>query len=272
MLKFISFGSGSSGNCYYLGNDEEAILIDAGIGIRKFKRYLKEYGLTTSIIKGILITHDHADHVKAVGPLSKEYNLPVHTTALVHKGITRTNHSKKTIGETNVKVIEKDLEFSIGSFCITAFAIPHDSMENVGYRIQFHDITFCIMTDVGMPTEAVKNYIRQTNYLVIEANYDMEMLVNGKYPKQLQDRIMGGNGHLCNTQTAALLAECFHQDLKCVWLCHLSEENNHPELARKTIEFHLRNFGINAGTDFKLEVLRRLIPTGPFMIEEQDRS
>lgn len=269
MLKFISFGSGSSGNCYYLGNDEEAILIDAGIGIRKFKRYLKEYGLTTGIIKGIVITHDHADHVKAVGPLSKEYNLPVHATALVHKGITRTNHSKKTIDAKNVMEIEKDEEFRIGGFSITAFAIPHDSMENVGYCIRYGDITFSIMTDVGMPTEAVRKYIGQTNYLVLEANYDKEMLVKGKYPKLLQDRIMGGNGHLCNTQTAQLLAECFHKDLKCVWLCHLSEENNHPELARKTIEMHLRNFGIIAGTDFKLEVLRRLIPTGPFIIEEQ---
>ena len=267
MLEFVSFGSGSSGNCYYLGNDEGAVLIDAGISIRKLKRYMKEHGLTFSSIKGILITHDHADHVKAVGHVSNEFNLPVYTTELVHKGIGRTNHAKKKLDGKNVIVIEKETEFSVSGFNITAFTIPHDSMDNVGYCIKCGDKTFTIMTDVGRPTDTVKAYIGKTNYLVLESNYDKEMLVNGKYPKILQDRIMSGTGHLSNQQTADTLAECFHKDLRNVWLCHLSEENNHPELARKTIEFHLRSYGIIAGTDFKLEVLRRLIPTGPYTLE-----
>lgn len=267
MLEFVSFGSGSSGNCYYLGNDEGAVLIDAGISIRRLKRYMKEYGLTFSNVRGILITHDHADHVKAVGHVSQEYNLPVYTTELAHKGLARSNHAKKKIDGKNVVTIEKEKGFSVGSFDITAFAIPHDSMDNVGYCIQSGDKTFTIMTDVGRPTDTVKTYIGKTNYLVLESNYDREMLINGKYPKILQDRIMSGSGHLSNQQAAETLAECFHQGLRNVWLCHLSEENNHPELARKTIEFHLRSYGIVAGADFSLEVLRRLTPTGPYIFE-----
>ena len=162
--------------------------------------------------------------------------------------------------------IEKDEEFTLAGFQITPFPIPHDSAENVGYCIRYADETFTIMTDVGMVTDCIKDYILRSNYLVLEANYDEEMLRNGKYPKMLQDRIMSGTGHLSNHQAAQVLAECLHPELKYVWLCHLSEENNHPELARKTVEMHLRSFGIIAGKDFQLEVLRRLIPTGPWQL------
>lgn len=266
MLKFLAFGSGSSGNCYYLGNDEGAILIDAGVGIRRLKRHIKEYGISQSDIDAIIITHDHADHVKAAGHISAEFNVPVYATELVHQGMNNNYHATKKISEDKQVVIEKDVRFSVAGFCVTAFAIPHDSSENVGYFIECEDKTFTIMTDVGMVTDAVREYIMKSNYLVFESNYDEEMLRNGKYPKLLQDRIRSGTGHLSNRQAAMALSDCFHQDLKNVWLCHLSEENNHPELARKTIEFHLRSFGIIAGKDFQLEVLRRVIPTGPFML------
>ena len=266
MMKFVSIGSGSSGNCYYLANDEAAILIDAGIGIRRLKRCIKEYGLNMSIVKGVIITHDHADHVKAAGNVSQDYALPVYATELVHKGINTNYHSLKKVEADKVVIIEKDKPFSLAAFDITAFNIPHDSSENVGYAISYKGQTFTIMTDVGAVTDTVLSYIGKANHLVIEANYDEEMLRGGKYPKILQERIMSGTGHLSNHQAAKALSDAFHPDLKNVWLCHLSEENNHPELARKTIEFHLRSFGIIAGKDFQLEVLRRLIPTGPFIM------
>lgn len=266
MLTFLAFGSGSCGNCYYLGNDEGAILIDAGIGIRRLKRHMKEYGLSFANVKGIIVTHDHADHVKAAGYVSQEYGLPVYATELVHKGMSGNYHATKKIDADKVRIVEKECEFELAGFHITPFPIPHDSAENVGYNIRYADEAFTIMTDVGMVTDVVKEYIQKSNYLVLEANYDEEMLRNGKYPKMLQDRIMSGTGHLSNHQAAQALAECLHPDLKYVWLCHLSEENNHPELARKTVEMHLRSFGIIAGKDFQLEVLRRLIPTGPWQL------
>ncbi len=267
MLKFLSFGSGSSGNCYFLGNEEGSILIDAGIGIRKLKRYMKEYGLSFSSVRGILVTHDHADHVNAVGNISHDFGLPVYATELAYKGMRNNHHSRKKIDDGNVKLIEKGSEFTLSGFKITAFPIPHDSMDNVGYHIKYHETAFTIMTDVGRPTDTIREYIGKTNYLVLEANFDEEMLRNGKYPKMLQDRITNGTGHLSNHQAARTLAECFHPGLKSVWLCHLSEENNHPELARKTFEIELKSHGIITGKDFTLEILRRLIPTGPYIIE-----
>ena len=266
MLTFLSFGSGSCGNSYYLSNGEGAILIDAGIGIRRMKRNMKEYGLSFADIQGIIITHDHADHIKAAGQISKEYNIPVYATELVHKGINNNYHASKPVDADKARIIQEDVEFELAGFHITPFALPHDSLENMGYCIRRGDETFTIMTDVGMPTDTLKAYIAKSNYLVLEANYDVEMLRSGKYPKILQDRIMSGTGHLSNHQAAQVLAECLHPDLRYVWLCHLSEENNHPELARKTVEMHLRSFGIIAGKDFQLEVLRRLIPTGPYII------
>ena len=159
-----------------------------------------------------------------------------------------------------VKFVPKNEEFSIGTLRITAFELPHDSAENVGYSIRTdhpEDGVFTIMTDIGTLTDKVYEYIGKSNYLVFESNYDEEMLANGTYPKMLQERIKGGHGHLSNHQSAEALANSFHEGLQNVWLCHLSEENNHPELARKTVEYHLRGYGIIAGKDFQLEVLKR---------------
>lgn len=264
MLHFFSLGSGSCGNCYYISDGEIAILIDAGVGIRRFKRNMRDYGIKVSNIKAILITHDHADHIKAVGHISNEINVPVYTTETIHNSIKNNFNAIRKINNEHIRHIEELSPFNIGSFKITAYKIPHDSTENVGYKIEHEGKTFSIMTDVGAPTENVNNIITQSNYLVIEANYDDVMLRNGKYPQHLKERITCGTGHMSNKQTADTLAQNFHEGLSHIWLCHLSEENNHPELARKTIEFHLRGYGLIEGTDYNLTVLKRKIPTGPF--------
>ncbi len=267
MLQFISFGSGSCGNCYYLGDDKNAILIDAGVGIRRLKRNMRDYGINFSNIRGIIITHDHADHIKAAGYLSSELQLKVYATLNIHEGMRNNYNALKKVEGCHTRYIETEQAFELGSFRITAYKMPHDSTENVGYKIEYGDKVFTIMTDIGAPTEQLKYLIGASNYLVIESNYDEEMLISGKYPKHLKERIMSGTGHLSNSQTANVLAENFHEHLSHVWLCHLSEENNHPELARKTIDFKLRSYGIIAGKDFTLEVLRRKIPTGVFELE-----
>ncbi len=267
MLTFFSFGSGSCGNSYYISTGNDAILIDAGVGIRRFKKTLKEYGIKTSIIRGLFITHDHADHIKASGLISEEFKIPVYATAAVHSGINRNYQVKHKVAPELIKQTTPDEPIETGDFRITPFSLPHDASENVGYFIEACGTTFCIMTDVGAITDNVNKYILKTRNLVIEANYDREMLRQGRYPELLKQRITSGNGHLANIQTAEALSTNFHENLKRVWLCHLSEENNHPELARKTIDAHLRSFGIIAGTDFQLEVLRRKIPTGPFEID-----
>lgn len=264
MLKFISFGSGSSGNCYYLFTENDGILIDAGVGIRTLKKWFADFGLSMSNIHNILITHDHADHVKCVGSLSNDLKVPVYATRLVHAGIERNYCVRQKVNGANMKYVEKQTPFELGDFRITPFGIPHDSSDNVGYMIENGGVMFCLMTDAGRVTDEMKDYIARANYLVIEANHDDEMLMSGPYPDHLKERVASDNGHLSNKSCAVALAENASENLKHVWLCHLSEENNHPELARKTVEMILGSYGIVAGKDFMLEVLKRKTPSNLF--------
>ena len=268
MLQFISFGSGSCGNCSLLTNGRDSILIDAGVGIRHLKKFFREYGVKTQLIRGILITHDHTDHTKAAGYVSADYGFKVYATQRVHEGMLRNYHTTRKVDGHYRVDIEKDKVLQLGSLSITPFHIPHDSADNVGYCIESDGEVFTLMTDVGCVTEQVNQYISKSNYLVIEADYDTEMLQKGPYPPYLQKRIMSDSGHMSNDQCAQALAENFHEQLRNVWLCHLSEENNHPELARKTVEMKLRQYGIIAGKDFQLDVLRRGLPTGPWTLGE----
>ena len=261
MLRFISLGSGSSGNCYYLQTADDALLIDAGVGLRTLKKHLHNYGLRLDSVKHILITHDHADHVKSVGIISSEYNIPVYVINEVHNGIYRNYCVPRKIPADNVRHISKGEKIRLGDFIVTPFAVPHDSSGNVGYRIEAEGVTFCLMTDVGHVTEEMQDYIAEANYLVIEANYDVEMLKNGPYPQHLKVRIDGPTGHLSNVACGEAIANYATTCLKRVWLCHLSEENNHPVLALKTVEQTLRSYGIIIGKDFIVEDLKRKSPS-----------
>lgn len=267
MLNFISFGSGSSGNCYLLYTETDGLLIDAGIGSRNLKKRFKQFGLSVSKIKNILVTHDHADHIKAVGSLSSELGVSVYTTNKVHTGIQRNYCTSRKIPVDKQKDIEKGRAFNVGEFRVTPFGVPHDSLDCVGYMIEHSGIVFCLMTDIGIVTNEMKKFITRANYLVIEANHDIEMLKSGNYPQNLKDRILSDKGHLSNTSCAEAIIENMSEDLKHIWLCHLSEENNHPELARKTVETILRSHGVIVGKDVELDVLKRTFPTGPFELK-----
>lgn len=263
-MTFISFGSGSSGNCYYLSTGTDALIIDIGVGIRSLKREFTDYGISLSSIHNILITHDHTDHVKSVGSMSDQYHLPVYATHLVHEGIFRNRFIKKKVHEPYIRYIDKGVTTQIGEFTVTPFGVPHDASDNAGYIIKNNGKTFTIITDCGHITEEMPSIISNTDYLVIEANHDLEMLKNGPYPVYLQRRISGPNGHLSNDACGHVLAENFTSHLRHVWLCHLSEKNNTPELARKTVEDILAENNITVGEDLELTVLKRTSPTGPF--------
>ena len=267
MMKFISFGSGSSGNCYLLTTPNDALLIDLGVGLRGLKKDFRNYGLSLSMVHHVLITHDHADHIKSVGSFSHDYNIPVYATREVHVGINRNYCITQKISSELARVIEKGKTYQIGDFSVTPFGVPHDSSDNVGYFIEAEAPNFCVMTDVGTVTDEMKEYIRRARHLVIEANHDEEMVASGPYPQFLKTRILSQTGHLSNRNCALALIENMTEDLRNVWLCHLSEENNHPELARKTVESLLRDYGIIAGVDIQLEVLKRNSPTGVFELE-----
>lgn len=259
-LRFLSLASGSSGNCYYLGNKEYGILIDAGIGVRTIKKALKEKDIPFESIIALFITHDHADHIKSAGVLGEKYYIPVYSTAEIHVGMNKNYSMTEKIYQSK-RVIMKDEEVELRDFRITPFEVPHDGTDNVGYFIQYKGKNFVFATDLGhIPTD-VAAYLAQANFLVLEANYDLEMLRNGRYSPFLKQRVASDNGHMSNHDTAEFLASVYDDRLQYVFLCHLSQDNNHPELAYKTIEYRLNQNNIKVGKDLYLTVLKRTTPS-----------
>ena len=261
-MNFISLGSGSSGNCYLLQSGGTSILLDAGISMRTLRKHLKDFGLSLERdIAAVFVTHDHADHIKVVGNIATDFGTPIYATEIVHNGIACNRCLKIDLPESCKAYVEKGKPVTIGNFRITAFDVPHDSHDCVGYVAEADGVRFCLITDVGHVTDIICEQVRLANYLVLEANHDIDMLMMGKYSAYLEERISGERGHLSNLQAATLLAECATPQLRHVWLCHLSEENNHPELARKTAEAVLRDHGIIPGVDFKVDILKRKMPS-----------
>lgn len=269
MFRFISFGSGSCGNCYYILVDGCGIMIDAGIGIRRLKKYFSDYGFSFNELKYILITHDHADHVKSVGIISNTYGVPVYATRRVHEGIRRNYCVHKKIDAGNIKVMSVGDKIELNnSVTVEPFHVPHDSLDNVGYKIKIGTATFCLMTDIGHVTEEMAEVISGANYLIIEANYDKEMLWAGNYPEYLKRRVSGGNGHLSNSLCAQALSAYSTERLRRVWLCHLSEENNHPELARKTVEQTFKSSSSEHLASLPVDVLKRGVPSNVYELDD----
>lgn len=267
MIQFLSLASGSSGNCYYLSNTKTSILIDAGIGARTIKKQLKEFGLSLESISAVLVTHDHVDHVKAVGHLGEKARIPIYATQQVHRGIEQNYCISKKL-ETSACYIRPEETFTIGDFRITAFDVPHDSHGNTGYFIECDGQKFCLATDIGHLTETIRTYLGQADDIVLEANFDETMLQMGPYPAHLKERILSPNGHLSNREAAEFLTDHYSPRWKYVWLCHLSKDNNHPDLAYKTVEIALAKIGIKAGEDLQVIPLRRTTPTGIFHLNE----
>ena len=194
-VRFISLASGSSGNCYYLGTDTYGILIDAGIGIRTIKKTLRDINVAMESIRAVFVTHDHADHIKAVGHLGEKLNIPVYTTARVHAGINKSYCMTEKL-YSSVRYLEKEQPMELEDFHIESFEVPHDGTDNVGYCIEIDGKVFSFLTDLGEITPTAAKYIRKANYLILEANYDEEMLKMGPYPQYLKERISSGTGFL----------------------------------------------------------------------------
>jgi phosphoribosyl 1,2-cyclic phosphodiesterase len=265
-VKFMSLASGSSGNCYYLGYEDHGILIDAGIGIRTIKKHLKDANIPMDSIRGVFVTHDHADHIKAIGHLGEKLHIPIYATALTHKGMDKSYCMTKKL-DGSVRFLEKEAPMQCGPFRITSFEVPHDGTDNVGYFIEVNGRFFSFVTDLGEITPLVARYINKANYLILEANYDEDMLETGSYPAYLKQRISGKRGHLSNSAAAGFLAENIREELQYIWLCHLSKDNNLPELACETVACKLREKGIVVGRDVQLLALKRNTPSGLYLLE-----
>lgn len=269
-LKFISLGSGSSGNCYYFNADGHGLLIDAGVNLRDFYRYFNMFGLSLEEVKDILITHDHADHVKSAGVISAALHAQVYALDDCFMGMKRNRFMHKKVRADFQKRVEMGVPFDLGPFHIEAFPVPHDSAACCGYMLTVGGVTFCIATDIGHVTDEIGQHIREAQYVIMESNYDADMLTGGSYPAFLKKRITNGTGHLSNDEAAKFLAETLTPATRHVWLCHLSEENNRPELAIGATRDALTAAGFTIGTaadTLRLDTLPRMAPTKLYEIE-----
>lgn len=238
-LFFMSLGSGSSGNCFYIGDRSSGLLIDAGIKADDVLLALKRNGISTQQIKGILLTHDHHDHIsQAYAILRANRHMRLYCTPRTFNGVLRRHNISRRIKDYH-QAIYKEIPIQIGSLMVTAFEVSHDSTDCVGFHIATPHHTFAIATDLGTITPRADHYMRQAQTIVIEANYDREMLVNGAYPEYLKARILSARGHLDNADTAEFLASALTPEVNRVFLCHLSHENNTPERAVATVTSRL---------------------------------
>ena len=266
MINFISLSSGSNGNCYYLGNKEMAVVVDVGIGGRTIKRRLEDNGLSPSNIGMILVTHNHIDHIKYLGSVADKLSVPVFAPAGIHRALENHPCTKGYLGGCR-RVIRKETFNMHRGVKFVAFDVPHDAVETVGYYIDFFGEKFVFMTDLGEVPQAAIEYCRQADHIIIESNYDVDMLIHGPYSPDLKRRILQGSGHLSNEQCACALKSVYHKDLKSIYLCHLSENNNAPPLAYKCASEALVKMGVERGSDLKWFCLPRREASPVFTFE-----
>ena len=306
MTQFVSISSGSNGNCYYIGNECAGILIDAGIGTRTIKKRLGEVGIPVERIRCVLVSHDHFDHIRSLGTFAERFHKPVYATAPCIAAFNRHYCTRGYLGPGRCHelvpgermvieadnpaddVAEREGLAELPGFChagvpdgaevpgtrrgiyVLPFRVPHDATDTVGFFIDFFGETFTFLTDLGAVTEDAVSFAARSRHLIVEANYDPEMLRTGSYPPDLQQRIRSGHGHLANAQTAELILRALALSgasgdrsgtalsraeaalgqknprsasapsdgvtvVQDVFLCHLSENNNTPELALATV-------------------------------------
>lgn len=246
-LYFMSLGSGSSGNCCYVGTKRGGILIDAGVKAEDVAGMLSSNGISMGSVKALLLTHDHSDHVRYAYNLLRTYkHIRLFCTNRVLGGILRRHSISKRIKEYHHPVF-KEIPFRILDFEITAFDVPHDGTDNMGFSLEFDNRRFVLATDLGAVTDRARHYMSRANYLVIEANYDLQMLKNGSYPEYLKARIQTESGHMDNEATGAFLKDIVNSGLRYVFLCHLSQDNNTPAKALKTVREALESAGKTVG-------------------------
>jgi phosphoribosyl 1,2-cyclic phosphodiesterase len=234
-MKFGTIASGSSGNCLYAGNEDTHILIDAGISCKRICEGLKAFELDGKDIEGILVTHEHTDHIAGLGVLSRKFHIPIYGTLKTLRQIAEMDNLGKIDSELFFP-IESGKAFDIGTLSVESFSISHDAADPVSFVLHDGEEKLGMVTDLGYYDETVVGCLKDSNLLYVEANHDVHMLQAGPYPYYLKRRILGERGHLCNEMAAKLITELTHDKLAQVILGHLSKENNYPDLALATVK------------------------------------
>lgn len=258
-MRICSIASGSSGNCIYVGSDDTHVIIDAGISGKRIEEGLNTLGLTTRDLDGILITHEHSDHVASIGVLARKYGIPMYATEGTIGGIM-DQKCLGTIDESLFNVVSDD--FSIQDLVIRPIEVSHDAAQPVAYRIEHGNGAVGVCTDLGTYDESIINGFSGVDVLFLEANHDVHMLQVGRYPYYLKRRILSDRGHLSNENCGRLLCRLLHDDMKAIVLSHLSAENNLAELAYEAVRLEILMDECSYGpSDFEIKVAKRSEPS-----------
>lgn len=244
-LFITSLNSGSNGNCYYIGNETEAVLIDAGISCREIEKRIKRLGLLMKNIKAVFISHEHSDHIRGLQALIKKFQLPVYISPATLQG------GRLQLEAYLVKDFEAHQAISIGDLNVTAFPKYHDASDPYSFFVTCRNICVGVFTDIGAPCQQLVKYFRQCHAAFLEANYDEEMLEKGSYPIHLKNRIRNGMGHLSNSQALDLFIRQRPEFMTHLLLAHLSQNNNSPELVQQLFNAHAQNVKITVAPRHK---------------------
>lgn len=258
MFNFCSLYSGSTGNCLLVQTNESKILIDAGVSQKKIMTALASFNVNIEDIDAILVTHEHSDHVLNVGSISKRYNIPVYCNI---ETLNAMISQKEKISDENKILFKANKTFKIKDLEIQSFQTPHDAANPCGFNIFHNNKKISIATDIGHMDNTLLNNIKDSSFILLEANYDPDILKYSKYPFQLKQRILSPIGHLSNESSGKTIAELsMKYGLKSAMLGHLSKENNFPELALKTVVDELKSKNISSN-DISLTVANRDYPS-----------
>ena len=262
-LQFSPLLSSSSGNTSLISAGRTAILVDAGATGSAIEKALRETGQHAGALAGILITHEHIDHIKGAGVLSRKYNLPIYANAATWEQM------QPKIGEValhNIRIIDKN-EFFIGNFCILPIELSHDAADPVGYSLMAGNRKVSILTDTGKVTPKMLDAAANSSIVLLESNHDVDMLKNGSYPYRLKNRILSTRGHLSNVSAGAAAIELYRRGVRGILLGHISSQNNIKQLAYDTVYAQCREAGIVIGRDLALATANRRNITGTFQLK-----
>lgn len=256
-MRMCSIASGSSGNCIYVGSDHTHLLVDAGISKKRIEAGLKELDIKGEELDGILVTHEHSDHIQGLGVFSRKYGIPIYATSGTIEGIKGYSGLGK-MPEGLLHPIGIDRKFTLGDITVDPFAISHDANEPSAYRMECGGKSVAVATDLGMYNDYVVQKLQNLDAVLLEANHDVHMLEVGTYPYYLKRRILGEKGHLSNELSGQLLCDILHDNLKYIVLGHLSKENNYARLAYETVKLEV-TLGDNEykGEDLDMTVAKR---------------
>lgn len=253
-LVFASLNSGSNGNCYYVGNEKDAVLIDAGISCRETEKRMTRLGLTISRVRAIVVSHEHTDHIKGIPMIAKKHRIPVYITSNTYR------NASFRVDDTLIRHFSASQSLEIGSLSVATFSKFHDAADPCSFVVTSGELKVGVFTDIGAPCENLIEHFQQCHAALLEANYDEEMLENGSYPYFLKNRIRGGSGHLSNTQALHVFCRYRPVQMSHLILTHLSKNNNCPQLVHRLFQENASGTEVVVASRFEETALFEINP------------